>query len=152
MKTNPSYFLPSNLMAGIECQQIKVKLGDNEGLDRAVEAACIKTLDRSGGKGFPVLFYYSKMSVSSVMATLQRVFGASALLYTHGGSEKNEATEVEVEEWLRRWRTGEEKRILVTDPHISRGWEAKDLVVIGKGHTENLVMRTCGFCFLIKVE
>jgi len=57
-----------------------------------------------------------------------------------------------VENWLRRWRRKEERRILVTDQDISRGWEAPAVMVIGKAGTENLVMRTCGFCLLIKIE
>ena len=92
------------------------------------------------------------MSASSVVAAVQRVVGASALLYTGYGGEKNEATEAEVERWLRRWKRGEETRLIITDQNISRGFEAKDLVVIGQYNTENLVMRTCGFCFLIKIE
>ena len=67
-------------------------------------------------------------------------------------SQKNEATEAEVEEWVSRWKRGEEKRVLVTDTEISRGWEAQGVIVIGKFETENLVMRTCGFCFLIEIE
>ena len=47
---------------------------------------------------------------------------------------------------------GGETRALITDYVISCGWEAKELVAIGSGDTENLVMRTCGFCFLIKIE
>ena len=55
-------------------------------------------LVRTGGKGFPVL---PPCNISSVMAAVQRVVGA-ALLYTWGGKQKNEATEAEVEEWVRR--------------------------------------------------
>ena len=50
----------------------------------------------------------------------------------------------------------EERRVLVTDTYISRGWEASAVVVIdletgfGKhSWTENLIMRTCGFCIYI---
>ena len=92
------------------------------------------------------------MSVSSVVAAVQRVVGASALLYTHNGSKKNEATEAEVGEWVSRWKRGDETRLLLTDTEISRGFEAKHLLVVCYFYTENLVMRTCGFCFLIKVE
>ena len=82
---------------------------------------------------------------------MQRIVGV--LLYTRNGSETNEATEAELEEWVRRWKRGEETRVLVTDEEISRGWEAKELVVIGESvGTENLVMRACGFCFLVKIE
>ena len=149
MNTNPSYSLPANLMSGIQCRQIKVKKGDKAELGRAVYEACKEMLERTGGKGFPVLVDSSYLS--TVVAAVQRVVGA-ALLYTKDGSEKNEATEAEVEEWVRRWKRGEEKRALVTDEFISRGWEAKELMAIGLANTENLVMRTCGFCFLVKIK
>ena len=84
-------------------------------------------LVRTGGKGFPVL---PPCNISSVMAAVQRVVGA-ALLYTWGGKQKNEATEAAVEEWVRRWKKGEERRTLITDERISRGWEAKELMAIG---------------------
>ena len=151
MKTNPSYSLPPHLMSGIQCRQIKVKKDDDAALERAVEEACKEMLERTGGKGFPVLVNSSSKS-PSVVAAVRKVVG-TALLYTHNGSEKNEATEAELEEWVRRWKRGEETRVLVTDEEISRGWEAKELVVIGESvGTENLVMRACGFCFLVKIE
>ena len=65
---------------------------------------------------------------------------------------RNVPTSAEVENWLKRWKRKEEKRALVTDDEISRGWEAPAVMVIGKYNTENLVMRTCGFCYLIKKE
>ena len=34
----------------------------------------------------------------------------------------------------------------------SRGFEAQELLVVGQFQTENLVMKTCSFCFLVKVE
>ena len=54
MRTNPSYSLPSNLMSGIQCRQIKVKTkwGDKD-LEKAVEAACNEMLVRSGGNSKP---------------------------------------------------------------------------------------------------
>ena len=82
---------------------------------------------------------------------MQRVVGP-ALLYTYMGTEKNEATSAEVENWLKRWKRGEERRALVTDEFISRGWEAPAVMVVGSERLENLVMRTCGFCLMIKIE
>ena len=123
---------------------------DDAALERAVEEACTEILERTGGKGFPVLVgSHSKQSI--VVAAVQRVVGA-ALLYTKDGREKNEATEAEIEEWARRWKRGEETRALVTDEYLSRGWECKETLVVSDSHIENLVMRTCGFCFLVKVE
>ena len=46
---------------------------------------------------------------------------------------------------------GEETRALITGQHLSRGWEAPAVLVIGSQQKENLIMRTCGFCFLINV-
>ena len=86
-----------------------------------------------------------------MVAVVQRVVGP-ALLYTSNGREKNEATSAEVADWVRRWERKEKRRTLVTDEFISRGWEAPAVMVIGEKETENLVMRTCGFCFLIKIE
>ena len=53
---------------------------------------------------------------------------------------------------MRRWKSGEERRALVTDEHISRGWEADAGLVVGDTKSANLVMRTCAFCILIKNE
>ena len=151
VKTNPSYSLPPHLMSGIQCRQINVKRYDDAALERAVEEACKEMRVRSGGKGFPVLLDESSSKLSIAVAAVQRVVGA-ALLYTHRGREKNKATEAEVEEWVRRWKRGEETRALVMDEYITRGWEAKELVAIGSTDTENLVMRTCGFCILILIR
>ena len=116
-------------------------------LERVVEEACKVMLERTGGKGFPVLNYMST-SLSTVVAAVQRVVGG-ALLYE--GRDMNEATEAEVEEWVKRWKKGEETRALVTDQEISRGWEAKESLVIGWTGKENLVMRSCSFCILVSL-
>ena len=154
MTTNPSYCLPPQLMSGVQCQQIKVKRNkltkrDDAEFSKVVEDGCRVMIQRTAGRGFPVLLD-NHVSTSVVVAAVQRVVGP-ALLYTQNGSEKNQATSAEVKNWLRRWKRGEERRALVTDQFISRGWEAPAVIVIGKSGTENLVMRTCGFCFLIKL-
>ena len=139
-------------MSGIQCQQIKVKKNDDAELSKAVEDGCRVMMQRTAGSGFPVLIdHSSSVSRSTVVAAVQRVVGP-ALLYTCNGSEKNEATEAEVENWLSGWKSGQEARLLIVDEWISRGWEAKEVLVIGLQGTENLVMRTCGFCFLIQQE
>ena len=86
-----------------------------------------------------------------MVAAVQRAVGP-ALLYTHDRSEKNEATSARVGNWLQKWKRAGERRALVTDVEISRGWEAPAVMAIGEFRTENLVMRTCGFCFLIKIK
>ena len=144
-------------MSGVQCQQIKVNKNkfkqqtDFQKLSKAVEAPCHAMMQRTVGSGFPILLESSHVSRSTVVAAVQRVVGP-ALLYTRNGKEKNEATSAEVENWLKRWKRGEEKRALVTDDEISRGWEAPAVMVIGEYGTENLVMRACGFCFLIRLE
>ena len=135
-------------MSGVQCQQIKVKKSNGAKQRRTVKAACKVMLERTADRGFVILC--SGSPFSSVVAAVQKVVGG-VLLYTKGGTEKNEATEADVEEWMRRWRRGEEKRVLIADTFSSRGWEAPAVMVIGKSGTENLVMRTCGFCFLIKL-
>ena len=47
---------------------------------------------------------------------------------------------------------GEERGALVTDGESSRGWEAPDVMVVTVYGAENPVMRTCGFCFLVKMD
>ena len=108
-------------------------------------------MQRTVGSGFPILLESSHVSRSTLVAAVQRVVGP-ALLYTKDGREKNEATSAEMENWLKRWKRGEERRVLVTDEYISRGWEAPAVMVVGEDMTENLVMRTCVFCFLINIE
>ena len=107
-------------------------------------------LQRTAGSGFPVLLD-SQNVFTPLLAAVQRVVGP-ALLYTSRGREKNEATSAEVENWLKKWKKGEERRALVTDDDISRGWEAPAVMAIGEKSTENLVMRTCGFCSLVEIE
>ena len=57
---------------------------------------------------------------------------------------------------MRRRRSGkEEKRCLIADDQVSRGWEASHVMVValdgyGAAAMENLVMRTIGFCALVK--
>merc|ERR1712107_325488 len=108
------------------CQQLTVKKTEAQRQDAnfeaAVETACNLMLERSGGSGFPVFIEYQAVQKSHLLTTLQRVVGPT-LLYTHSGKEKNAATETEVVEWMRRWKADEEKRILVVDQFISRGWE-----------------------------
>ena len=59
------------------------------------------------------------MSRSSVVAAVQKVVG-EILLYTNSETASN-ATEADVEEWLKRQKKGEEKRALVVDACLSRG-------------------------------
>ena len=128
-----------------------MKKDDDEELSKAVEDGCRVMMQRTAGSGFPVLLAnnsVSSMSTSIVVAAVQRVVGP-ALLYTCDGSKNNIS---EVENWLMKWKRADERRALITDVEISRGWEAPAVMVIGEAGTENLVMRTCGFCFLIKEE
>ena len=46
----------------------------------------------------------------------------------------------------------EEERVLIADQDVSRGWECSHVLVVdleGVG-LENLVMRTVGYCALVK--
>ena len=77
--------------------------------------------------------------------------GATALVYHCRSNES--CSDAEVEEWLMRRRSGEEKRCLIADNVVSRGWEASHVMVVDLGYgapMENLVMTTIGFCALVK--
>ena len=49
-------------------------------------------------------------------------------------------------------RSGEEERVLIADDDVSRGWECSHVLVVDLrgGGLENLVMRTVGYCALVK--
>ena len=61
-------------------------------------------------------------------------------------------SEVEVKEWLKRRRRGKEERVLIADEQVSRGWECSHVLVVDlvKAGLENLVLRTVGYCALVK--
>ena len=155
IQTNPSYTLPPNLMSGVQCVTFKVKKDDNSALHKAVESASKEMMERTAEGGFHVLCDSQNLkdhgSLSTVEAAVQNVVGA-ALLYTYNGGGGKDATEAEVEEWLRRRKRGEEKRALVTDQSMSRGWEAPSVLVIKFGGKENMVMRSTSFCALIEED
>ena len=76
--------------------------------------------------------------------------GVTALFYHRDSKES--CSEGEVEEWLRRRRSGEEERVLILDHEVIRVWEASHLLVVslfGRG-LENLVMRAVGYCCIVK--
>ena len=77
--------------------------------------------------------------------------GATALVY-HRELLIESCSEVEVEEWIRKRRSGEEERVLIADHNVSRGWESSHVLVVDWGGFgfENLVMRTVGYCALVK--
>ena len=50
------------------------------------------------------------------------------------------------------WKRGEEKRALITDDRISRGFKASAVMAIGKYETENPFKRTCGLLFLVTLD
>ena len=154
-RTNPVYKVPADLMQGIRCKQLFFNDIDGD-IDEdevasVVKAACKEVLRRTGGAGFPVLCnsYDNRTPISVVKRGLERA-GATALVY-HKNSEVN-SSEAEVEEWLRSRRRGEEKRCLITDEEAIWGWEASHTLVVAMGGYgwENLVMRTVGYCVLVK--
>jgi len=78
--------------------------------------------------------------------------GLLVLLVYHKALPKESCSEVEVEEWIRKRRSGEEERVLFADPNVSRGWECSHVLVVelfGDGF-ENLIMRAVGYGALVK--
>ena len=118
-----------------------------------MEAACKEVLGRTGGAGFPILCDGYASTIIWVKKGVERA-GATALIYHWRSRRSNEScSEAEVEEWLRRRKSGkEEKRCLIADWNVSRGWEASHVMVVDLrlAAFENLVMRTIGFCALVK--
>ena len=93
MNTNPSYVLPPYIMSGIRCQEILLKTSDDRELANAVENGCKMMLERTAGRGFPLLFedfgYCPEPTSISVVAAVRRVVGATPLIYTGSGQKKN---------------------------------------------------------------
>ena len=105
----------------------------------------------SGGRAVPASLD-SPSRISAVKRGVERA-GATALVY-HRELPKESCSEVEVEEWIRKRRSGEEERVLIADQDVSRGWECSHVLVVclgGRG-LENLVMRTVGYCALVKAR
>ena len=77
---------------------------------------------------------------------------ASATVLFYHEDSKESCSEAEVEEWLRRRRSGEEERVLFLDEQVIRGWEASHLLVVHlyRSGLENLVMRAVGYCCIVK--
>ena len=150
-QTNPVYKLPANLLEGVTGKQFLVNNQyDYDEVMSVVEAACKEVLRRTGGTGFPIVCYGYSSMISMIKRGVERA-GATALIY-HGDS-KECCSDAEVEEWLKRRRSRKEKRCLIADGFGSRGWEASHVMVVdlyGLGPMENLVMRTVGFCALVK--
>ena len=95
-----------------------------------------------------ISIFWGVSTVSVVKRGTERA-GAAALVYHRGSNEC--CSEGEVEEWLRRRRSGKEERCLILDFHVIRGWEASHLLVVALYGTglENLVMRAVGYCALV---
>ena len=115
-----------------------------------MEAACKEVLGRTGGAGFPLLCDSSIDSKIRIVKRGVERAGATVLFYHRDSKES--CSEAEVEEWLRRRRSGEEERVLFLDEEVIRGWEASHLLVVDFGLPgfENLVMRAVGYCSLVK--
>ena len=152
-KTKPIYKIPDHLMTGVEGKEFFVDdKYDEEEVVGAVNVATKEVFRRTGGAGFPLLCgdYVYGSTISAVKRGVERA-GATTLVYSTYSTEC--WSEVEVEQWLRRRRSGEEERVLIADPQVSRGWEASHLLVVdlkGGYGLENLVMRTVGYCALVK--
>ena len=150
--TNPVYKIPDHLMTGVKGTKFFVNDNkDEEEVISVVEKACREVFDRSGGAGFPLLCCYDPR-IGVVRKGVERA-GAKALIYHHRSREQC-SSEVEVQKWLRRRRSGEEERVLIADHWVSRGWEAGHVLVVDFDGTygfENLVMRAVGYCAVVKI-
>ena len=82
-----------------------------------VEAACKEVFGRTGGAGFPLIFNgWTDSRISDVKRGLKRA-GATVLVY-HCDS-KECCIEANVEDWMRRKRSGKEERVLILDNKFS---------------------------------
>ena len=118
--TNPVYKIPDLMMTGVEGKEFLLNnRKDADELVSVVEAACKEVLRRTGGAGFPILYgdFADDSKIRIVKRGVERA-GATALIYHKKSNES--CSEVEVKEWLRRRRSGEEKRVLILDEEFRR--------------------------------
>ena len=141
-------------MDGVKCKEFPTADRNNsEEIQNVIEMACRDVLGRTGGSGFPVLCDGWKISQMSSVKRGVKAAGVEVLVYhryARGCSPEKDA-----EEWLTRRREGKERRCLITDEYISRGWENSHVLAItfySTGGWENLVMRTIGYCALVKIK
>ena len=150
-QTYPVYKVPTHLMEGMEGNKFLVKFVENEEEEvaRVVEKATKEVFRRTGSAGFPLLCA-DALEISIVRRGVERA-KAKALVY-HRDLPEESCSEVQVEDWLKRRRSGEEERVLIADGDVSRGWECSHVLVVELGGQglENLVMRTVGYCALVK--
>ena len=157
IRNNPVYKVPDLMIDGIKGKQFLVNNWDDDELARVVDIACKEVFMRTGGAGFPILCEdHNDSRIRIVKSGVERA-SATALVYHQKSNDAYDvglprASTVEVEEWLRRRRSGEEKRVLILDEEVSRGWEASHVLVVDlRGYDfENLVMRAVGYCAVIK--
>ena len=139
-------------MEGVEGKEFLVNNRFDKGeVARVVKEATVEVFRRTGGAGFPLLCAdLLGPTLSAIKRGVERA-GATAIVY-HRSFPEESCSEVEVEEWIRRRRSGEEERVLIADHFVSRGWECSHVLVVelyGDG-LENLVMRTVGYCALVR--
>ena len=133
------------MIYGVEGKEFLVNNKDDE----EEVASVVMEATRTGGAGFPLLCCGFASTISVVKRGVERA-GLMTIVYRRDSI--GSCSEVEVGEWLRRRSRGEEQRILIADQHVSRGWEASHVLVVylrGSG-MENVVMRTLGYCALVK--
>ena len=100
---------------------------------------------------FPIIYDGFEDSQTKIIKRGMERGGATALFYHF----EERCSEGEVEEWLRRRRIREEKKVLIVDSDVSRGWEASHILVVslmGGNGLENLVMRTVGYSTLVRAK
>lgn len=137
-------------MAGVEGKEFLVNnKDDEEEVADVVKKACEMVFGMTGGAGFPLLCARNT-TMDGVKRGVERT-SARALVYL--GESEESCNEEEVEEWLRKMRNKEEERVLIVDDEVSRGWETSHILVVdldNQAGSENLVMRTVGYCPLVK--
>ena len=145
--------IPGHLMEGLKGKEFPVNnKDDEEEVERVVKEATVEVLWRTGGAGFPLLCLDALGSrQSDVKRGVERA-NVTALVYHYNLPEES-CSEVGVEEWIMKRRSGEEERVLIADDEeVSRNWECSHVLVVDLGRVgfENLVMRTVGYCALVK--
>ena len=148
MLSNPVYSMVDHLLPGVQCRELPVKdRGDRAEVEGRVEEGSREVMARTGGQAFPVIYagLHSDEEWSWVEGAVGRATGRPVITYIWDQG----ASEGEVAAWLQ----GTRDSCLLTDRFMTRGWETPHLLVVSHGgldYYKNCVMRTIGYCALVR--
>ena len=142
LSSNIDLSLPDNMTEGLQPDFFEVAW-DEAGIKEGVRQAMQLVQDREGASGVVILGTLALIEqVSWIKEGINAVGRPEPLVYTIFDNIDEGTLGAKLIEWLHRSERGEETRDLLACPFVSRGWEARTVVVLDCGNlAENLALR-----------